>query len=177
MSTAPAAMPLVKAGRLRILASCGPKRSALLPDVPTFAEAGVTGVVMTNWYSVMSVGGTPKLVLKRLYDELARAVAAPTPVLSQGEPEPDHVTNQDRYRRMRDEFGELARTTLVCGMHVHVGVTDAEEGVRVIDGIRPWLPVVLAVSANSPFRRCLRRRATVISLMVTRAPSSTHSRR
>jgi carboxylate-amine ligase len=81
----------------------------------------------------------------------ARAVAAPTPVLSQGEPEPDHVTNQDRYRRMRDEFGELARTTLVCGMHVHVGVTDAEEGVRVIDGIRPWLPVVLAVSANSPF--------------------------
>jgi tripartite-type tricarboxylate transporter receptor subunit TctC len=77
MSTAPAAMPLVKAGRLRILASCGPKRSALLPDVPTFAEAGVTGVVMTNWYSVMSVGGTPKPVLRRLYDELSRAVAAP----------------------------------------------------------------------------------------------------
>ncbi len=77
MSTAPAALPLVRGGRLKILASCGAKRSALLPEVPTFAEAGVSGVVMTNWYSVMSVGGTPKPVLKRLYHELARAVAAP----------------------------------------------------------------------------------------------------
>jgi tripartite-type tricarboxylate transporter receptor subunit TctC len=77
MSTAPAALPLVRAGRLKILASCGAKRSALLPDVPTFAEAGVSGVVMTNWYSVMSVGGTPKPVLNRLYEELSRAVAAP----------------------------------------------------------------------------------------------------
>jgi tripartite-type tricarboxylate transporter receptor subunit TctC len=77
MSTAPAAMPMVKAGRLKILASCGAKRSALLPDVPTFAEAGINGVVMTNWYSVMSVGGTPKAVIKRLHEELSRAVASP----------------------------------------------------------------------------------------------------
>jgi tripartite-type tricarboxylate transporter receptor subunit TctC len=77
MSTAPAAMPLVKGGRLKILASCGAKRSALLPDVPTFTEVGVSGVVMTNWYSVMSVGGTPKPVVKRLHAELSRAVAAP----------------------------------------------------------------------------------------------------
>ena len=77
MSTAPAAMPLVKAGRLKILASCGAKRSALMPDVPTFAESGINGVVMTNWYSIMSVGGTPKPVIKRLHEELSRAVAAP----------------------------------------------------------------------------------------------------
>jgi tripartite-type tricarboxylate transporter receptor subunit TctC len=77
MSTAPAAMPLVKAGRLKILASCGAKRSVLMPDVPTFAESGISGVVMTNWYSIMSVGGTPKPVIKRLHEELSRAVAAP----------------------------------------------------------------------------------------------------
>jgi len=77
MSTAPAALPLVKAGRLKILATCGAKRSAVMPDVPTFSEAGVSGVVMTNWYSVMSVGGTPKPVLKRLHDELYKAVTAP----------------------------------------------------------------------------------------------------
>jgi tripartite-type tricarboxylate transporter receptor subunit TctC len=77
MSTAPAAMPLVKAGRLKILASCGAKRSILMPDVPTFAESGISGVVMTNWYSIMSVGGTPKPVIKRLHEELSRAVAAP----------------------------------------------------------------------------------------------------
>ncbi|HEX6004496.1 MAG TPA: tripartite tricarboxylate transporter substrate binding protein [Burkholderiales bacterium] len=77
MSTPPAALPLVRAGRLKILASCGAKRSALMPDVPTVAESGVSGVVMTNWYSIMSVAGTPKPVLKRLYEELRRAVSAP----------------------------------------------------------------------------------------------------
>ena len=77
MSTPPAAMPLIKAGRVKMLASAGPKRSALFPDVPTFAESGVPGVVMTNWYSIMSRGGTPKPVLNKLHAELMRAVAAP----------------------------------------------------------------------------------------------------
>ena len=77
MSTPPAAMPLIKTGRVKMLASAGPKRSALFPDVPTFAESGVPGVVMTNWYSVMSRGGTPKPVLAKLHAELTRAVAAP----------------------------------------------------------------------------------------------------
>ena len=77
MSTPPAAMGLVKAGRIKFLASAGAKRSALLPDVPTMAESGLPGVVMTNWYSVMSVGGTPKPILDALYKELTRAVNAP----------------------------------------------------------------------------------------------------
>jgi len=85
-----------------------------------------------------------------LADEVgAAAVAVPAPVLAQGDD--GDVTNEPRYRRIRAEFGELARTSLVCGMHVHVEVTDADEGVRVINRIRPWLPVVLAVSANSPY--------------------------
>ena len=77
MSTAPASMGLVKAGRVKILASAGAKRSALMPDIPTFVESGVPGVLVTNWYSIMSVGGTPKPVLKKLHDELMRAIAAP----------------------------------------------------------------------------------------------------
>ena len=77
MSTAPASMPMVKAGRVKILASAGAKRSALMPDVPTFAESGVAGVLMTNWYSVMAVGGTPKPVIERLHAELTRSIAAP----------------------------------------------------------------------------------------------------
>lgn len=74
MSTPPAAMPMVKAGRIRILAAAIPKRSALLPDVPTFDESGVPGVYMTNWYSVMAVGGTPQPIIKRLHTELTRAL-------------------------------------------------------------------------------------------------------
>lgn len=61
------------------------------------------------------------------------------------------TTPEDRYRAMDDIFGDTARSALSCGMHVHVGVASRAEGVRVLDGIRGWLPVVLALSANSPF--------------------------
>lgn len=77
MSTAPAAMSVVKAGRVKILASAGAKRSALLPDIPTFTEIGLPGVVMTNWYSIMTRGGTPQPVIAKLHEELVRAIAAP----------------------------------------------------------------------------------------------------
>lgn len=77
MSTAPAAMPMVKGGRVKILASAGAKRSALLPDIPTFTESGIPGVVMTNWYSIMSRGGTPQPVIRKLHGELTRALASP----------------------------------------------------------------------------------------------------
>ena len=77
MTSAPAAMPLIKAGRLKVLASAAARRGALLPDVPTFSENGVSGVDVSNWYSVVSVGGTPKPVIRRLHDELMRAIASP----------------------------------------------------------------------------------------------------
>ncbi|MDB5927675.1 MAG: hypothetical protein JWN13_6611 [Betaproteobacteria bacterium] len=77
MTTAPAALPLVKSGRLRILAAASAKRSPLLPDVPTFAESGVSDVLVSNWYGVLSVGGTPQPIIKRLHEELSRAIASP----------------------------------------------------------------------------------------------------
>jgi tripartite-type tricarboxylate transporter receptor subunit TctC len=77
MTSAPAAMALIKSARLKVLASAAAKRSALLPDVPTFSESGVSGVEVTNWYSVVSVAGTPKPVIKRLHDELMQAIASP----------------------------------------------------------------------------------------------------
>ncbi|GAA4720615.1 glutamate--cysteine ligase [Nocardioides conyzicola] len=61
------------------------------------------------------------------------------------------VTSNDRYRAMVDTFGEVARTGGTCGMHVHTEVASDEEGVAVIDRIAPWLPVLLALSTNSPF--------------------------
>lgn len=80
----------------------------------------------------------------------AAAVAMPTPVLMDPQ---QKVTPKPRYERIYDEFGELAKQALVCAMHVHVEVADDEEGVAVIDRIRSWLPVLLAISANSPFWR------------------------
>jgi len=48
-------------------------------------------------------------------------------------------------------FGITAEEQLTCGCHVHVGITSADEGVAVLDRIGPWLAVLLALSANSPF--------------------------
>ncbi|WP_206340245.1 carboxylate-amine ligase [Blastococcus litoris] len=60
-------------------------------------------------------------------------------------------TAGDRYARMLDTFGLTAREMLTCGCHVHVSVADDDEGVAVLDRIRVWLPVLTALTANSPF--------------------------
>ena len=60
-------------------------------------------------------------------------------------------TDDQRYDRMNAEFAVVARQQLSCGMHVHVAVDSRTEGVAVLDRIRPWLSVLLALSANSPF--------------------------
>jgi carboxylate-amine ligase len=80
----------------------------------------------------------------------AAVVAVPAPVLV--DPQED-VTPKPRYQRIFDEFGEISRQSLACAMHVHVDVHGDEEAVTVIDRIRPWLPVLTAVSANSPYWR------------------------
>jgi carboxylate-amine ligase len=61
------------------------------------------------------------------------------------------ISDNDRYRDMAEAFGQVARRGTTCGMHVHVAIESAEEGVRCIDRISPWLPILLAVSANSPY--------------------------
>ena len=52
---------------------------------------------------------------------------------------------------MLDTFGLTARDMLTCGCHVHVSVADDEEGVAVLNRIRVWLPVLTAMTTNSPF--------------------------
>lgn len=61
------------------------------------------------------------------------------------------ATEDERYRRMTAEFGLLARQQLTCGQHVHVGVASRDEGVGAIDRLWRWLPMLLALSTNSPF--------------------------
>ena len=61
------------------------------------------------------------------------------------------VSPNPRYERIVHEFGNTGRGAGTLGMHVHVDVADDEEGVRVIDGLRRWLPLLTALSANSPY--------------------------
>jgi tripartite-type tricarboxylate transporter receptor subunit TctC len=62
----PPFIPHVKAGRLKALAAASEKRNPLLPSVPTFAEAGVSGMEAALWYGMVAPKGTPKAVLERL---------------------------------------------------------------------------------------------------------------
>jgi carboxylate-amine ligase len=68
---------------------------------------------------------------------------------------PVHVEPQlvrkGRHLQMAHAFGLTAYEQLTCGCHVHVSISSPDEGVAVLDRIRPWLPVLLALSANSPF--------------------------
>ena len=66
----PAPAPHVKAGRLRALAVLAPKRSPVLPDVPTAAEAGLPGLDVTTWYGVLAPARTPKEIITRLNREI-----------------------------------------------------------------------------------------------------------
>jgi len=61
------------------------------------------------------------------------------------------LTPKARYRKMVREYGLTAAEALSCGVHVHVEVDGDDEGVAVLDRIRGWLPVLLALTANSPF--------------------------
>ncbi|MDB5808474.1 MAG: tripartite tricarboxylate transporter receptor family protein [Betaproteobacteria bacterium] len=73
----PSTMPGVKAGKLRILAISSTKRSPVLPDVPTVAEAGVPGYELTSWYGVLAPAGTPAAIVTQLNSEIVKALNTP----------------------------------------------------------------------------------------------------
>lgn len=63
------------------------------------------------------------------------------------------LTDAPRYRRIGEEYGLLAAEHGVCGCHVHVAVPDRGTAVQVCNHLRPWLPVLLALTANSPIHQ------------------------
>ncbi|WP_433797577.1 carboxylate-amine ligase [Actinoplanes sp. CA-252034] len=78
----------------------------------------------------------------------ARLVAiGATPV---GEPDRE-VPAEPRYRDIVDRFGPVALDPAVCGMHVHVGIPERDLAVGVCNHLRVWLPVIQALTSNSPF--------------------------
>jgi tripartite-type tricarboxylate transporter receptor subunit TctC len=73
----PVSLPFVKAGRVRALGVTGAKRAAVLPDVPTIAEAGVPGYEHILWGMLLVPAATPKDVIARLNTEAVKALNAP----------------------------------------------------------------------------------------------------
>ncbi|MFD3539281.1 glutamate--cysteine ligase [Streptomyces sp. NPDC058662] len=93
--------------------------------------------------------------LRRTLGRAARAhgcrlLAAPSPVMAvEG---PLHLTDDEpRQREQHRRFGALTDTLVSCGRHIHVGTLDVDTAVAVSNRVRPWLPTLIALAANSPF--------------------------
>jgi carboxylate-amine ligase len=77
---------------------------------------------------------------------IATAGSHPTSIAEEQE-----IAPQERYREFVDYAGPSARRQGVNGLHVHIGMPDADTCYRVLETVLPWLPLVLALSANSPY--------------------------
>jgi tripartite-type tricarboxylate transporter receptor subunit TctC len=73
-ATPVAAGPHVKAGKVKALATTGPKRDPFMADVPTVAESGYAGYQATNWYGYYAPAKTPKDIVERLNKEIVKAL-------------------------------------------------------------------------------------------------------
>jgi tripartite-type tricarboxylate transporter receptor subunit TctC len=69
--------PFIKSQQLRALGTGGAKRSPVLPDVPTIAEAGVPGYVAENWWGIVAPAGTPAPIIDKLYKDIQASLKAP----------------------------------------------------------------------------------------------------
>jgi tripartite-type tricarboxylate transporter receptor subunit TctC len=104
-------MPHYKAGTLRLLAQTTKARSPSLPDVPTFEEAGVTGLVMDQWLGVFAPARTPADIAARLNDEINKALRDPSLRKSflDSAQEPIGGTSEQFASLFRDDFTRYGR--------------------------------------------------------------------
>ena len=75
LGTIPTVLTYIKSGKLRVLGNGGEKRSEILPDVPTIAEAGMPGFRLTQWWGILAPAGTPAPIVDRLNTEFKAILA------------------------------------------------------------------------------------------------------
>ena len=77
MGTMTGALPLIKARRLKALATTGLARERLLPEVPTVAESGLKNFEVMTWYGVMAPAGVPPAIIGRIHADMTRVIRQP----------------------------------------------------------------------------------------------------
>lgn len=115
----PSSISHIRSGKLRALATTGPKRAAALPDLPTMAEAGVPGYESGAWFGLAVPAGTPREIIDRLNAEGQKATKSPEFV-----------------KRMSDLGYEI------------VGGTPVQMSEMIQDEIKRWGPIVKASGAK-----------------------------
>jgi len=116
----PPAMPYVKGGRLRVVAITGAKRSPLLPDAPTVAEAGLPGFDVTSWYGMFGPAALPKDVVAKANADIAAVLVSPDMKdrLASSGADPAPTTPEDLGKLVRAEVAKWAKVVADSGAKV-----------------------------------------------------------
>jgi len=106
-----AAMPQVRAGRMRCLATGGDQRSAITPELPTLAESGVPGFRFYGWNGVVAPRGTPRAIVDKLNALMGEALgsAGVRKLYLDVSEEPAHSTPEAFGRLIREDFDAMGR--------------------------------------------------------------------
>jgi len=107
-----AALPYIQSGKLRALAVTGTKRSSVLPDVPTMAEAGVPNYSAYTWNGLLAPAGTPRVIIDKLHDAIVKAMNDPSVIEGYAR------IGQDQAVSTPDEFAKLIADETVKWGHV-----------------------------------------------------------
>ncbi len=118
VATAASVSPQTRSGRLRGLGITGSQRSALLPDLPTIAEAGLPGYEMINWLGLFAPAGTPRAIVEKLSGEAIRIVRLPevSEKLNAQGAEPSPLTTDEFTPFVKREVDKWARIVTLTGM-------------------------------------------------------------
>ena len=119
-ATPVAAGPHVKAGKAKALATTGPKRDPLMPDVPTVAESGYPGYEATNWYAFVVAAKTPPEIVARLNKEIVATLKDPQVVdlLRKQGVEPSPSTPDELRSFMKKELGTWGKVVKEANIQV-----------------------------------------------------------
>jgi tripartite-type tricarboxylate transporter receptor subunit TctC len=111
------ALPQVRAGRLKALAITSAQRLAVVPEVPTIAEAGVRGYEATSWQGVVVPTGTPRAIVNRLYDEITKVLQTPEVkerLAAEGST-PGGITPEEFAAHIKSEIAKWEKVVKVSG--------------------------------------------------------------
>ena len=108
----------IKSGKVRAIATTGPKRADLLRDVPTVAESGYPGYEAMNWYAYVAPAQTPQDIIERLNREIVKALAAPEVValLQKQGLEPSSSSPAELARYIKSEYETWGKVVKQAGI-------------------------------------------------------------
>jgi tripartite-type tricarboxylate transporter receptor subunit TctC len=118
-ATAPSVAGHVKSGRLRLLATCGEKRSLSFPETPTMIESGFPRVTVTGWWGLVAPAGTPQDIVQKVSRDTARQVQSAEGrdrLIAVGA-EPAGTTPEDFAAFMKSETAKWLRVAKAAGVY------------------------------------------------------------